>query len=326
MATDDSNPSGNRARSLHNIEESLRSKHGQVVANLAAELLSRRPGEHSLRVQEYASLFNASAGTVQSALNYLQAAGAASLEGRGRRGTLIRNLQYPLLWSLAVGRPIIGVMPLPYTKRFEGLATGIRSQFSQHPLDLDLRFMRGAVTRLQVLSSSECDWVVLSRFAANTANAHGFEIEIVMTLKPKTYMADHVLLLPGPTTNNLQDGMRVGIDPMSTDHSAVVRSICRGKQVKYVEINYSQGLDLIRAGTIDATVWSQEDVPTELDNLTVVSLEGQNEPILEQTSEAAIVVNRGGLPVLHVLEAALEQVELHQIQQDVVQKRRLPSY
>lgn len=325
MTAIDSEQSRPRSRSLRNFEAPLLSKHGQVVAQLATELLSRVPGDQTLRVQEYATLFDASAGTVQSALNYLQAAGAARLEGRGRRGTVIRELQYPLLWSLALNRPMLGMMPLPYTKRFEGLATGIRSQFSDYPIDLELRFMRGATNRLQTLSSRECDWVVLSQFAAETANAHGFEVEIVMTLAPQTYMAQHVLLLPASFTH-LQDGMKVGIDLKSPDHSAVVRSISRGKQVKFIEIDYSQGLELTRAGTIDATVWSREDIPTEFENLAFVSLDEQAEPILKQTSEAAIVVSRGNLPALHVLRATLNQPKLCQIQQDIVQKLRLPSY
>jgi hypothetical protein len=323
MATTDSNRS--RSRSLRSFEAALLSKHGQVVANLATELLSRVPGDQTLRVQEYATLFDASAGTVQSALNYLQAASVARLEGRGRRGTVIRELQYPLLWSLALNRPLIGIMPLPYTKRFEGLATGIRSQFSQHPIDLDLRFMRGATSRLQALSSRECDWVVLSQFAAETANAHGFEVEIVMAFTPQTYMARHILLLSALFTK-LQDGVKVGIDLRSPDHTAVVRSISRGKQVKFIEIDYSQGLELIRTGMIDATVWSHEDIPAEFDDLAFISLDEQAEPILTQTSEAAIVVSRGNLQALHVLKAILNQAELCQIQQEVVQKLRLPSY
>jgi hypothetical protein len=325
MASHDSDRSRPHSRSLRNFESALLSKQGQVVANLATELLSRVPGDQTLRVQEYATLFDASAGTVQSALNYLQAASAARLEGRGRRGTVILELQYPLLWSLALNRPLIGIMPLPYTKHFEGLATGIRSQFSQHPIDLDLRFMRGATSRLQLLSSRECDWVVLSQFAAKTANAHGFEVEIVMALTPQTYMGRHILLLPASFTQ-LQDGMKVGIDLKSPDHTAVVRSISRGKQVKFIEIDYSQGLELTRAGMIDATVWSREDIPAEFDDLAFISLDAQAEPIIKQTSEAAIVVSRGNLQALHVLRATLNQADLYQIQQDIVQKLRLPSY
>lgn len=325
MTTRDADQSRYPPHPLRSSEAALLSKQGQVVANLAAELLSRAPGDQTRRVQEYASLFKASAGTVQSALNYLQTTGAGRLEGRGRLGTVIRELHYPLLWSLALSRPLIGVMPLPYTKRFEGVATGIRSQFSQQPMDLDLRFMRGAINRLQTLSSHESDWALLSRFAAETAGAHGFEVEIVLTLNPQTYMVHHVLLLSNSFIE-LQDGLRVGIDPRSPDHTAVMRSISRGKQVKFIEIDYSQGLELIRSGVLDATVWSREDIPVEVDDLTIIPLDEQTQPILKQTSQATIVVNRGNLPVLHVLKATLNAVELSQIQQDIVQKVRLPSY
>ncbi len=325
MMSNESNQSERAARNTRGFDTQLLSKQGQIVASLAGELLSREPGDYTLRVQEYATLFNASVGTVQSALNHLQHTGAARLEGHGRRGTVIRELRYSTLWSLALGRAVVGGMPLPYTKRFEGLATGIRLKFSQEPMALDLRFTRGATSRLQMLSSREYDWVILSRFAAETANAHGFDIEIVMTLEPQTYQSNQIQLF-APGVTSLQDGLRIGIDPKSPDHSAVVRVISRGKQVDFVEIDYSQGLNLIRSGVIDATVWSREDVPMELEGLTIVSLDRQADPIFKQTSEAAIVVNREDCQTIHILKAILNSTDLHQIQQEVVQRLRLPMY
>src|SRR4051812_18657515 len=167
----------------------LLSKQGLVITELARSLLLCETGDRTARVQEYAERLDASVGTVQVALTYLQSVGAAQLEPRGRLGTYARMLNYPLLWKLALNRPLSGGMPLPYSRRFEGLATGIRLQFAQQPLDLDLRFMRGAAQRMQLLATGMLDWALVSRFAAETAAAHGFAIDTVLLLGPDTYMA-----------------------------------------------------------------------------------------------------------------------------------------
>jgi hypothetical protein len=309
----------------HQITSSLLSKHGVIVTELASALLHCAPGERIKRVQEYAADLDASVGTIQSALDYLQESGAAQLEARGRLGTFAQVLHYPLLWSLAQHRPMVGSMPLPYTKRLMGLATGVRSQFGRYPIDLDLRYMRGAMLRLQGLASREYDWALVSSFAAQTAGAHGFEVDILFTLSPDTYMADHVLLMRAGFAG-IEDGMRVGVDAQSNDHTYLTRTLCRGKQVELIQIEYEQGLKQVLSGAIDATVWSNEDIPPELGGLTTCPVNVAADPALAPLSEAAVIVSRGNHTATHVLGAVLDPAELLHIQQEVVRSARLPVY
>lgn len=304
----------------------LLSKHGMVVTELAQQLLATVPGMRSRRVQEYAEELQVSVGTVQAALEYIQERGAARLEARGRLGTYVSELNYPLLWSLALHRPIVGAMPLPYSRRFEGFATGVRALFGPQPIDLDLRFMRGAARRLQALASQECDWALVSRFAAETASAHGFFVETIMCFGSETYMANHVLLTRTPHTAGLQDGMRIGVDFQSADHVYMVRAVSRGKHVDLVEIDYSQGLRLVSSGAIDATVWSQEDIPIDLGSLVSLPLDPHADPAMARLGEAALVVNQGNMTMTHVLRAVLAHDTLLQIQQDVLRQIYLPIY
>lgn len=315
----------NGRKRAEDITSTLFSKQGQIATEIAVRLLNCEPGDAIMRVQEYAAELEASAGTIHSALRYLQDVGAAKLKGRGRLGTFVDDLNYPILWTVAFSRPFVGAMPLPYTKRFEGLATGVRGQFADHPLDLDLRFMRGSTNRLQKLVSRQLDWVMLSRFAAETANVRGFEVDVVMTLGKETYTVNHVLLSTGDRTA-IEDGMRVGIDTKSPDHAWVVRTVCRGRQVEFVEIDYSQGLQLLEKGQIDITVWTREDLPAEFDDLTVVPLGDELERELEPLSEAAIVVDRDNSAAAHVLSGVLDLEQLHTAQQAVIDRAQLPTY
>lgn len=300
----------------------LISKQGQAVAALARDLLNSVPGERIGRMQEYATRLDSSVGTIQAALEFLQTAGAASLDARGRLGTFARVLDYVKLWTFGPNRPIIGALPLPYSRRFAGLATGIREQFAQQPIALDLRFLRGAAQRIQTLNEGLCDWVLVSRFAAATM---AVSAETFVHLGPGTYMPDHILLLR-TTEPVLRDGMRVGIDRQSLDHTYAVETACRGVQVEFIPIDYSQGAALVGSGEIDATVWSHEDLPLEPERFAIVPFDGHGDPAIRQLAEATILVRHGDRAIRAVLGVVINAAALIQTQQAVVAMQRRPAY
>ncbi len=306
----------------HKDNEPLFSKQGQIVAALARSLLERTPGDRITRVHEYAARLDASVGTVQAGLQYLTSVGAVHLEARGRLGTYVVAVNYPLLWTIAMRRPLVGALPLIYSRRLIGLATGLRAQFDRLPIDLELRFIRGAGQRVQALVSQQCDWALLSRHAA----MHYPEIDVVTELGPDTFMAQHVLILRDAAAPGVQDGMRIGVDPSSADHTLIVHATCRGQRVEFVEIDYAEGLHLVMSGVIDGTVWSREDVPSEITDLGVIPLSANDYPELVALGTAILVVDRGNRPVAAVLGAAIEINELRLIQNEVLERRRTPAY
>ncbi len=302
--------------------ETLFSKHGQIVAALARSLLERAPGDRITRVHEYAARLDASVGTVQAGLQYLTATGAVQLEARGRLGTYVVAINYPLLWAIAMRRPLVGALPLIYSRRLIGLATGLRTQFDRLPLDLELRFIRGSAQRVQALATHQCDWALLSRHAA----VQYPELDVVAELGPDTFMAQHALILRDAAASGVQDGMRIGVDSSSGDHTFIVHAICRERCVEFVEIDYAEGLHLVMSGAIDGTVWSREDVPSEITDLSVIPLSPHDYPEIIALGTATLVVDKGNRTVAAVLRAALDMDELRLIQYEVVQRRRMPAY
>ncbi|MFO7632445.1 MAG: GntR family transcriptional regulator YhfZ [Caldilinea sp.] len=301
-------------------------KHGQIVMVLARALLDASPGDRLLPMQEYAELFQAGAGTVQSALDYLQDIDAAKLEPRGRLGTYVMEVDYLRLWQISYSQPMIGAMPLPYLRHIEGLATALQSQFGEAKISLALRFMRGSTERLQALASGVIDWVLVSRFAANTANAHGFAVRTSISLGENSYLAGHVLLLRNHLNAKLIDGARLGVDFLSADHTYISRSISRGKQIQLVNIQYDQSLDLLAAGAIDAVVWTNQDVPVSLTDVTIMQLNVDDDPALAQLSEAVLVTDQGKNAPANLLQAIINVPELIKIQHSVIERSRIPSY
>lgn len=107
---------------MENYKNKLMSKNGRVTMLLARELLAHNEGDRIKTIGEYAGYFDTGRGTVQSALRFLQDSGAISLESKGHLGTYILMLNYKNLWEISDPGVIMGVMPLPYSKRYEGLA------------------------------------------------------------------------------------------------------------------------------------------------------------------------------------------------------------
>jgi len=232
------------------------SKQGQTVIELARLLLSREPGEELERVHNYASRFGVGVGTVQSALRYIQDVGAVKLHTKGHLGTFIGEIDFRLLWAITGQEYMVGTMPLPYSRRYEGLATGLHETFKQAEVGLNLMYSRGSRNRLRALPDGECDFVVLSRFALAAALRGGLEIEEVMGLGMETYVGQHIILLRDHSKTQIEDGMRVGLDPQSIDQAELTREACRGKNVQFVETSYMHLANALQRGELDAAVWN----------------------------------------------------------------------
>lgn len=315
---------GNSGRA--SIRSSLLSKRGAVAIAVAGDLLKRSLNDRINTVREYASELDASVGTIEAAFTFIESMDAVELKSRGRSGSFIKGIRYPVLWSIAHGRAIVGGLPLPWSRRIQGLATGIRLQCSNEACDLDLRYLRGSMNRISSLTSKSLDWALVSRFAAETAHAHGFTIDPVVTFGKDSYISNSIILFSDPTKHVIEDGMKVGIDRESTDHTYKVHSVCQGKQVRYVDIKYSQGLDLISNGEIDATIWSNEDLPDDMVQVNAVSVPTELEPALEDLSEAAIVTLKGNTGVSNVIRQLLDSDFIVNTQEEVVTLKRSPVF
>lgn len=306
--------------------QGLLTKHGQIVTSLARALLVAIPGDRLLSMQEYADLFQAGAGTVQSAFDYLQDVAAVKLDPRGRLGTYVAEVDYLRLWEISHRRPMIGAMPLPYLRQIEGLATALQSQFAEAEIGLALRFMRGSSERLQALANGVIDWALISRFAADTASAHGFAVDITVPFGEQSYSAGHALLLRSHLNAAQLDSVRLGVDFLSTDHTYISRSISRSKRIELVGIQYDQALDLLATGEIDAVVWTTVETPASLSEVVAIPLEADEHPMLGHLSEAVLVVSQGNHAPANLLHAILDVPEVLRIQRAVIERTRIPRY
>jgi hypothetical protein len=305
----------------------LVSRQGIAAVKLAGVLATQQPGDRLQPVREYAQKFGAGVGTMHGALAYLERSGAVKLDRRGHLGTFIREINYPLLWRLSGQNYILGGMPLPYSRRLEGLATGLHEAFEQAGMALNLVYSRGALNRLQALSMEKLDFVVLSRFACRNARQRGMAIEEVLSLGVGAYVGQHIILLADHDREGIEAGMRVGIDTASIDQVLLAKEACLGKDVKYVEISYMNLMEAMEKGQIDATIWNGDDFYASYRPFKALPLVPSNATDHSQEdTEAVIVVGQGNLLVLPTLRSIINKEFVCEIQRQVMDNERMPTY
>ena len=153
------------------IYEPLYSKKVLILQKVAEELLFVDVNERIPKIGELAEKYQVGRGTIQTALKNLESMSCIKLDSRGHLGTYLRTKDVTCLLKYAGTSRITGVMPLPYSKKYEGLASGFNSEFEKLDVNLNIAFMRGAKLRLEGAKEGRYDFALVSRYSALEAMA-----------------------------------------------------------------------------------------------------------------------------------------------------------
>ncbi len=299
-------------------------RYGSVAEALARRLLAMQPGERLDSIGQLASTFGTGRGTVQSALRLLTEQGAITLESRGRQGSFVSTLNRERLLEIAGLSPIIGVMPVPYSLRFQGLASGLTRAFETARLPLILAHLRGGRSRLHFLRTGRCDFAVISRLAWQEEASTG-DLRLLHTFGSGSNVGDHVLLLKREGPSEIVDGMRVGVDPTSHDHVRLTMEECRGKAVQLVEISYAQALPKLLAGEIDAALWDA-GVALPAGTPLITRPLHQRDSAGDPDTEAVMVIRAEAAALGDLLQRCIDPAFVTGVQRRVVSGEELPVF
>lgn len=312
---------------IGSADERFFTRNGMAARRLAALLLNHEADTRLPRLRDFACELKVGNGTVQAGLQLLEEAGAVETRARGHLGTFLVHADRAILWRLAGLGTLLAAMPLPYSHRYEGLATGLKAAFEEAGAPFAITFMRGAATRLGALLDGKADLVVLSRFAADgMAGEH--PVELVADLGPGTYVGAHGLLLrrgTGPDT----EGLRVAVDSSSEDlRMLAARAFAGRTDVEWVESSYMQLRGLFAQGRVDATVWNLDEVRDHLGpDVEVLPLDEEiTRELASRNSRAALIGRTGQTAALDAVRAALDFDLVTAVQAEVLRGERVPLY
>lgn len=311
---------------MSSFRDVLLLKNGKVILALAREFLLSSAGDRISTVENYAYRFGTGRGTVQSALKFLQKVGAVALESRGHLGTFIINIDYKILWDAADFGTIMAVMPLPYSARYEGLATGLSKAFASAGLPFSLAFMRGASVRINALLKGKYNFAVMSKLAARLETEKGTPIAVLHEFAPYTYVQDHVVIFRDPRAAKIKAGMRVALDPASVDQMILTCYECQGIEVQYVETPYTQIPQKLRSDQLDAAVWNMDEVKEKNMSLNIRPLSREKSRAAASDDTVAVLVAQKEDSISEFLRRHLDFASIQEVQAQVVNRQLIPAY
>ena len=80
----------------------------------------------------------------------------------------------------------MGIMPLPYSRTYEGFATAIYEQMKDYRFNM--AYARGAVGRIKLVETGSYQFAVCSQYAAEYAMEQGCEIQIAMNFGTGSFL------------------------------------------------------------------------------------------------------------------------------------------
>lgn len=290
-----------------------------MLTTLARYLLGEKCCNRLKTIDELAAECHSSVGLTQAALKTLESSGAIRIERRGRNGSYLVDMDNRTLLKHVDINNVVCAMPLPYTRLYEGLASGLKAQFDGIPFYY--AHMRGADIRVECLLNGVYDMAVVSRLAAESYLAQD-GLRITLALGPHTYVGEHQLIC---RKGESADVKRVGLDNRSADQKIMSEACFGNRDVELIDMPYHESLQRIAKGDVDAVIWN---VVAEAE-LAVLGLEATpltNDPRFLQATEAVVLTRAEDYAMQQLLRAVVNKEALLAHQQRVANGEQEPSY
>lgn len=299
----------------------IKTKTANIAMEIARELIFIEVGERIPTTPYFVDKFSVGFGTVEKALKLLKESEAIKIQARGQMGTYLLNKNVVSLWNISDYGPLVGLLPLPNSKEFEGLATGLTEAFMQAGISFSLNFKNGVKERVKRLLDYRCDFIVLSSNAAATVVKENDELEIIKTLSNYTYYTEFVVMHSKNMTN--KDSWRFGVDQTSIDNMLMIEQhFPDNPKVNSYYINMPY---LIADGKIDAAIWHNKSlIPLEL--IDYIDIYPLPEAIPPELSAACIVVHKNK-PEINLFFNEICDVDLiERTHNEVITRKKMPSF
>lgn len=305
------------------MDSILMQKAGLATRDIARIIATLNDGDRLPTVTQLSTNLETARGNIQLGLDNLKKMGAVELTPRGHLGTFVSNIDYLKLLQICGKDGFVGVMPLPYSKRYEGLATGIYSCINADGLRSGIAFMRGSENRIRSLNEGRYDFLVLSRLSFDYYNENGHFLKQICNLGDNSYVGKHMVIVRKGFSGNW-DKIRVGIDDSSVDQRLMTLSYFLDKKVVLIPMIYNQIFSYLQKETIDAVVWNTDDMDFEARGFETRSLNDFD--MCSHASQAVIACRNDDTLTARLLEKMLSVHTIQQQQTEVINEQRVPRY
>lgn len=300
----------------------LYNKNAIAVIHLSKIFMRMDVGDKVPTFEELSKEIGVACGTVQNSIKVLLNEEAIKLQSRGHLGTFLIKKNTKKLVVFADIRFLVGAMSLPYSRVYEGLATGIIATMkNKYDIPVNMTYMREATERIKMLNKGVFDFVILSKGSAINAIVNGSPIKIVIDFGEKTYLSAHVLAFGNDKNNEVKDGMRVGVATNSKSQSGWTKMVCGNKNVTYIEMEYDEIIPALKNGNIDVTVWNKDEIANSLIQFSTVPVDSGIED-----NSAVLIVNKDRTELIKLFPEIVNIDIVKRVQKEVISGERQPQY
>jgi len=298
-------------------------KYGIIQQKIANYLCGMNVGDKLETFEKLSKYFNVGRGTIQTAIKELVSIKALKYNNAGRNGRIISYLNYEKLIEIAGETFIIGVMPLPYSKRYEGLATGIFKTLNNSIGNCNLAFMSGSRNRLKALLSGRYDFIVVSKQTANLFLKENLQVVEAKQLYNHSFIKGHVLA-SHIDINSIDEIKRIGVDFSSDDQTTLTNITFKDYDVELVPIRYSNLTDSIASKKIDGAIWSADNFSIYNDKIKILKTISPTSSMDETI--ASILCLQNNQATIKFLNMYLDEKTIKSIQNQVIEGSITANY
>lgn len=296
---------------------------GLALTFLAKKYFLLEPNDRVPTVEEFCKESNISQGTMQTAISILKGDGAITTRSRGHLGTFVEHINHHKLLSYLGNRTFVGSLPLPYTKKYEGLATGIYKAFLNSEIRVSLSYMNDSQKRLLGLQEDRNNFIITSGLTADYLTKKYKSLTEFLVLPKRTYVTQHVLIFRKGQSSEIKDGVKIGVDTNSIDYTLLTKYITQGHQVKLINMPYNQVSKSIEDGLIDFAVWNRDEIVEHNYPLDIKEI---NCELTERSSQAVFIGKKKDVFMKSIIQKTVNIENLLTIQKKVISGELLPEY
>jgi ABC-type amino acid transport substrate-binding protein len=187
--------------------------------------------------------------------------------------------------------------------------------------------MRGGESRIQALMDGKADFAIVSGLTAQATLDENSGLRKLIDFGPDTFVSGHKILFSKPGFTEIEDGMIVGIDQVSTDMRLLTEYECGDKKVEFVSFPYHQMLHYLNSGKIDAAIWSTDELTDRNIDVPSSRLSTQKAKELNDINTRAILISGHSHKMLdNLLLDILCPEQIREIQTSVMSGEVAPIY
>lgn len=291
----------------------------QVVARA---LLGVPIGAQLPTTTELSTSAHAGNGTIQTALKSLEGSRAIATTAHGSQGRRLVACDILALWAASGRGSLTGIMPLPESREFAGIATAFTEVFARAGLPLQLLFRQGSSTRMSYMHREVADFSVLSLGAAKQTRGEHHTLR----LGPYTYYSRDAVVVITAKGQSPRPRSRVAVDRNSIDHTMLTMS--EFPDAELVSTPYLFIGEAVANGVVDAAVWHRTTSSPLMtaEGLSVHEYSSSRSESHDEYNEAAVAWRQSDAGVGRLLKDVVDADEIRSIQKEVMDGQRVPQF